>query len=67
MAGNGRRVAGIIAVVVAVLAGIADILFYMRPHPHRWIPVLIVCGVLLILGIVLVAVSSRKPPQTQVQ
>jgi hypothetical protein len=60
MAGNGRRVAGFVAIVIAVLAGVVDIVFYMGLHPRRGIVVLIACGVLLILGIVLVAVSRRR-------
>ena len=66
MAGNGRRVAGIVAIVIAVLAGVGDIAYYMGLHPRRGIAVLIVCGVLLVLGIVLVAVPRRPSSQAPV-
>jgi len=67
MAGNGKRIAGFVAIVLAVLVGVADIVRYMGRHPHRAIAILVACGVLLILGIVLVAVSSRKSSQAPVQ
>jgi heme A synthase len=67
MAGNGRRVAGIVAIVLCVLAAVAGILNYMGHHPRRGIAAFVACAVLLILGIVLVALSSRKSPQTPSQ
>ena len=67
MAGNGARVAGIVSIVVSVLAAVAGVLNFMSRHPRRGLAFLIACGVLLILGIVLVAVSSRKSSQAPVQ
>ena len=64
MAGNGRRVAGIVAIVIAVLVGVVDIVYYMGRHPNRGIAVLIACGVLLVLGIVLLALGGRKSQQS---
>jgi len=63
MASNGRRIAGIVAIVVAVVAALADVLFYLSQHPRRSIFILIICAILLVLGIVLVAVSGRKSSQ----
>ena len=67
MASNGGRIAGIVAVVVSVLIALFDLLYYMSRHPRRSVVILIVCGVLLVLGIILVAVSGRKSSQAPVQ
>jgi hypothetical protein len=64
MAGNGGRVAGIISIVLSVLAAVAGILNYAGKHPRRGLVALIACGVLLILGIVLFVASRRGPQQT---
>jgi hypothetical protein len=64
MAGNGGRVAGIISIVLSGLAAVAGILNYLGRHPRRGLAALIACGVLLILGIILIAVSARKPTQS---
>jgi hypothetical protein len=61
MTGNGRRVAGFIAIVVAVIVGVFDLVYYMGRHPHRGIVIIIVCGVLLVLGVVLVAIKGSQP------
>jgi len=60
MAGNGGRVAGIISIVLSALAAVAGILNYLGRHPRRGLAALIACGVLLILGIVLIAATGRK-------
>lgn len=67
MAGSGGRVAGIISIVLSALAAIAGILNYVGRHPRRGLAALIACGVLLVLGIVLIAVAGRKSQQTPSQ
>ncbi|MGO9309213.1 MAG: hypothetical protein ACLQDL_09345 [Spirochaetia bacterium] len=67
MAGSGRRVAGIVAIVISVLGAVFDFAYYMGRHPRRGPAVLVVCGILLILGIVLIAVSGRTSQQTPSQ
>jgi hypothetical protein len=67
MAGNVRRVAGIVSIIVSVLAAVAGVLNLMSRHPRRGLAFLIACGVLLVLGVVLVALSSRKSSQAPVQ
>ena len=64
MAGNGRRVAGIVAIVISVLVAVFDIVYYMGRHPRRGLAALIACGVLLVLGIVLIVATSRKSQQS---
>ncbi len=64
---SGGRVAGIISVVLAVLAGVAGILNYAGHHPRRGLVALIAGAVLLVLGLVLIIVvrgSSRAQPGT---
>jgi hypothetical protein len=60
MAGNGRRVAGIVAIVIGVLVGIFDVAYYKGRHARRGIAILVVCAVLLVLGVVLVVVAGRQ-------
>jgi membrane protease YdiL (CAAX protease family) len=67
MAGNGGRVAGIVSIVLSILAAVVAILFYTSSHPKRGLALLVVCGVLLILGIVLVVMTGRKSPQVSGQ
>ena len=64
MAGNGGRVAGIVSIVLSALAAVAGILNYAGKHPRRGLVALIACGVLLVLGIVLIIVTRRGPQQT---
>ncbi len=64
MAGNGRKVAGIIAIVISVLAAGAGILNYAGHHPRRGIAALIACAVFLILGIVFLALPGGRSQQT---
>ena len=64
MAGNGARVAGIISIVLSALAAVAGILNYAGKHPRRGLVALVACGVLLILGIVLIVMARRGQPQT---
>ena len=67
MAGNGGRVAGIVSIFISVMAAVAGILNLASRHPCRGLAFLIACGVLLILGIILVAVSSRRSAKAPVQ
>jgi len=67
MAGNGRKVAGIIAIVISALAAVAGILNYVGHHPRRGIAALVACAVFLILGIVLIALPGNGPRQTPSQ
>ncbi len=63
----GGRIAGIIAVVLAVLAGVVGILNNTSHHPRRALAAFIAAGVLLVLGVVLVIVargSSKATPGT---
>ncbi|MGA2639771.1 MAG: hypothetical protein ABSG21_02570 [Spirochaetia bacterium] len=63
MAGNGGRIAGILSIVLAALAAVAGILNHASRHPRRELAFFIVGGVLLILGIVLIAAAGRKVQQ----
>jgi hypothetical protein len=63
MAGNGAKIAGIISIVLSALAAVAAILNYVSKHPRRGLVALVGCGVLLILGIVLIVVTRRGSPQ----
>ena len=47
---GGRRVAGIVAVVLAVAIAAFDFLYYMARHPKRGPVILVVCALLLIFG-----------------
>ena len=40
------------------------ILNYVGRHPRRGLMALVACGVLLILGIVLIVLAGRKSPQS---
>jgi hypothetical protein len=62
MAGNGGRVAGIISIVLGVLAGVVGLLNSGGHHPKRMLVALIACGVLLVLGIILIVATGRKSP-----
>jgi apolipoprotein N-acyltransferase len=67
MAGSGGRVAGIVSIVISVMAAVAGVLNLTSKHPRRGLAFLIACGVLLILGIILVVISGRKSTQAPVQ
>jgi len=60
----GGKVAGIISIVLSALAAVAGILNYAGKHPRRGLVALIACGVLLILGIVLLVVARGGQQQT---
>jgi hypothetical protein len=57
----GGRVAGIVSVVLSVLAAVAGILNYLGRHPRRGLAALIACGVLLVLGVILIIVGRGSP------
>jgi hypothetical protein len=56
----GGRIGGIISVVLAAAAAVAGVLNYTTHHPRRGLAALIACGVLLVLGVVLVVVGRGK-------
>jgi hypothetical protein len=60
MTGNGMRIAGIVAIVIAALATIFALLNFLSHHPQRAIAAIVGCVVFLILGIVLIAMTARK-------
>jgi apolipoprotein N-acyltransferase len=64
MAGSGGKVAGIISIVLSAAAAVVGILYFLSQHRLRGLAALIACGVLLILGIILIAAAGRKPTQS---
>jgi len=63
----GRRVLGIVAIVVGVLGAVWDVLVFWPKHPTRGGPAaLAFFGIILILGVVLVLIrgSSKAQPGT---
>ena len=60
MGGNGGRVAGIIAIVVALISGVISIIYYTSRHTKRGLVLAIAFGVLLILGILLIVLTRPK-------
>jgi hypothetical protein len=56
---NGGRIAGIIAIVLSLVAGVGGIL-YISQHPHRGLALLVVFIILLAVGILLIIFSGRK-------
>ena len=60
MADNAGRIAGIVSIVLSVLSGVGGILNLMSRYPRRGLAFLIACGILLVLGIFLVVMSSRS-------
>jgi uncharacterized membrane protein (UPF0136 family) len=60
MARNSRTVAGIILFVLSAVAAVAGILNYVARHSRRGLVALIACGILLIVGIVLMVAWGRK-------
>lgn len=59
MAGNGFRIAGIVAIVIAALSAVFALLNFASRHPRRGIAALVGCAVFLILGVVLTTVKAR--------
>jgi uncharacterized membrane protein len=59
MAAQGGRIAGIVSIVLSVAAGVGGLLYYLSRHTLRGLVLFIACGILLILGIVLVALRGR--------
>jgi hypothetical protein len=60
MGGNGGRIAGIIAIVLALISGVVSIIYYASRHTRRGLVLAIAFGVLLILGILLIVLTGRK-------
>lgn len=60
MGGNGGRIAGIIAIVLALISGVISIIYYTSHHTKRGLVLAIAFGVLLILGILLIVLTGRK-------
>ena len=58
--GGGGRIAGIIAIVLALISGVVSIIFYTSRHTRRGLLLAIGFGVLLILGILLIVLTGRK-------
>jgi hypothetical protein len=56
---HGGRIAGIIALVLSIAAGVGGIL-YIGQHPRRGLLLLIAFVILLIIGILLIVFSGRK-------
>lgn len=56
---NSRRIAGIIAIVLSLAAGVVGIL-YIGQHAHRGLALLIAFVILLVIGILLIVFSGRK-------
>ena len=56
---NGGKIAGIIAIVLSLVAGVGGIL-YIGQHPHRSLALLIAFVILLVIGILLIVFSRRK-------
>ncbi len=55
------KAAGVISIILAAGCAVAGILSYVNHHTRRGPAFLIACGVLLILGVILIIVGSRKP------
>jgi len=62
---TGGKVAGLIAVVLAVALAAFDLLGYMAHHPKRGIAILVVGAILLVAGIILlVARGGASQPKS---
>ena len=55
-----RKIAGIIGIVLALLAGIGGIYRITGNHTKTGVVLLLTFGILLIIGILLVALPGRK-------
>ena len=55
------KAAGVISIILAVVCGVASILSYVNHHTRRGPAFLIACGVLLVLGVILLVFAGRKP------
>jgi uncharacterized membrane protein YwaF len=64
MAGNGGRIAGVISIVLSALAAVFAILNYTSRHTRRGLAALIACGILLVLGIILIVAAARGSKQS---
>ena len=62
---GGRKVAGIIAIILAVAIAAYDVLSYMARHPKRGPIILVVCALLLIFGIILLVARGGGASRTQ--
>ncbi len=59
MTGNGMRIAGIVAIVIAAPAAIFAVVNFVSHHPQRAIAAFVGCVAFLILGFVLIAMTAR--------
>jgi len=61
----GRRVLGIVAIIIGVLGAVWDVLVFWPKHPTRGGPAgLAFFGVILVLGVVLVLVRGASKAQS---
>jgi hypothetical protein len=60
---SGGKIAGIVAIVLSAASAAGGIVFYLSRHTRRGLVLLIAFAILLILGIVLIISSGRKPAQ----
>jgi len=62
---TGRRIAGVVGIVVGVLGGVWDLLVFWARHPRRGGPVVLAFfAVILVLGVVLLLVRGRSQPSS---
>ena len=62
---GGRKVAGMVAIVLGVAIGAFDFLSYWAHHPKRGPVILVVCALLLIFGIILMVARGGGASKTQ--
>ena len=61
---GGKKVAGIVAIILGVALAAFDLVYYMGRHPRRGIAIIVVGAVLLVVGIILLVVRGGTS-QTQ--
>jgi hypothetical protein len=58
---TGRRVVGLVAIVIAVLGGVWDVLVFWPKHPARGGPAgLVFFGIILVVGVLLLVLGPRS-------
>ena len=55
------KAAGVISLILAVGCGVAGYLSYINHHTRRGPAFLIACGVLIVLGVLLLILARKKP------